>query len=141
MDTIRQTESPSGFLTLTEVLAGIERRVAAFRRGHAGREMTPQRWQVPRSPGSEKGTLVFINPNRRVPNRSSLLEKYFSPVYVSKGPETPDTIVSSLLSAYQSAYEARSIRDLLEVYPDFSDTRTLQKKFNDVTSVRMAIGP
>jgi hypothetical protein len=78
LDAIRNTNSSSGFLTLDEVLAVAERQIASFSRGNPGRQMTPRKWQIPRQPGTDKGTFVFLNANVKRPSVPSPLQPYIA---------------------------------------------------------------
>lgn len=76
LDAIRHTQSPSGFLILDEVMAGLRRNVAAFSRGNPARQMTPRLWQIPRATGKDKGSFVFLNPKAKAPPVPSPLKQY-----------------------------------------------------------------
>jgi uncharacterized protein len=78
LDAIRYTDSRSGFLILDEVMAQIRRNVGAFSRGAPGRQMTPRLWQIPRKPGTDKGTFVFLNPKAKAPPVPAPLKQYIT---------------------------------------------------------------
>lgn len=79
LDSIRGAEVQGGFLTLAEVMAGIERRVAAFSRDNQSKKMTPRRWDLHRS-DDDLGTFVFVNPRATAPPLLAGLRQYINAV-------------------------------------------------------------
>ncbi len=142
LDAIRQTPNNSGFVTLTEVLAGVERRVKEFSRGSPARVMTPRVWSIPRQTGKDRGSFIFINPRAVRPVVPDSIKRYVS--VDSKGtvdaPARPTVVgrgVKETIAAYRDAWQDMSIARIVEVFPSYAARNT----FDDLASVAVAIGP
>lgn len=97
LDSIRQTTAPGGFLTLSEVMVGVERRVAAFSRDNPSRRMTPKRWEIPRS-ADDLGTFVFVNPRTNKPTLAAELRPHINIV-----PKAEDVADAPVRTSQQTA--------------------------------------
>jgi hypothetical protein len=124
LDSIRETQSEGGFLTLTEILAGVERRVAEFSRGNAGRQMTPRRWQIPRQPGKDKGTFIFLNPSAKKPSVPTPLKIFVSVVSKQSDSDTA-TAEGQLLILQRKQQVIQQLSSLQDIHftvsPDMTE--------------------
>jgi serine/threonine-protein kinase len=64
---------------------------------------------------------------------------------VMRSPEPPPTVTPSVaiaraINAYRDAYQTMDVGALLQIYPTFPGARDLQKRFDDLREVAMALG-
>jgi hypothetical protein len=90
LDSIKNANSPTGFVTLDDVMAGIRLRVGEFVRANPALKMTPTIWPLD---GNKGGSFLFVGRRATLGVLPSGLAKFLD--VIGKSPEA--TVLASLL--------------------------------------------
>ncbi len=132
LDAIRNTKSPNGFLILDEVMAGLRLNVASFTRSSPGRKMTPRLWQIPRSPGTDEGTFVFLNPQVRTPAIPPVIKQFIT-LTPKMGTESTKISLEEAKKAILGTWEAQNFQGVLgSGFMTFEPDGTISSTFPNI---------
>jgi hypothetical protein len=87
--------------------------------------------QIPWSVSSVIGDFYFVPPGAAVETTPALSLRH---------PDDPKVAIADLLARYRRAYEEKDVDALMRIFPKFAGKAELQRRFDDVVAVAMALG-